>query len=279
MIELLELYYKRYTGTVQAVDYVEWAMHHLYLDIFEVNKLAGMSLTDSLNLFEIEAMFVEAMKKWQRSAPSIEECIAFHLQSLHSQLLIPNVNAIKVVKEIYGCAIQHTCNEDQMNWQEISDVIDDFQYGDNQTGYTEELINNMITANARKLWHVKLSNLSFQPMIGKRVTAIDWEVQLIIQLEKGAVVIECPWRLRNKDGIVLGETDMKNNQMEWRSMEELLVGQVIQDVQLLTQCPLLIIQIGELFMDLFHASSLFDGWTLTDEEEFYMFSIHGGDIG
>ncbi|WP_379589394.1 hypothetical protein [Oceanobacillus caeni] len=31
-------------------------------------------------------------------------------------------------------------------------------------------------------------------------------------------------------------------------------------------------------MDVFHASSYFDGWTLTDHGDFYIFSMHGGSI-
>ena len=52
-IELLELYYKKFTGTVQAADYVAWANHHLYMDVREIKKLASMSMEESLNFFVI----------------------------------------------------------------------------------------------------------------------------------------------------------------------------------------------------------------------------------
>ena len=165
-----------------------------------------------------------------------------------------------------------------MNWQEISDVIDDIQYGDNLNGYTRNTVNEMIIAHARRLWHTKVSKITFKELIGQKVTAIISEIHFIIHLEKGAVVIECPWRIRNTDGIVIGETDIQSNQRQWKSIGNLLIGHSIEDVQLLEQCPLLIIQFGNLFLDVFHASSYFDGWTLTDEENFYMFSMHGGSI-
>ena len=57
-----------------------------------------------------------------------------------------------------------------------------------------------------------------------------------------------------------------------------MIGKTIEDVQLLEQSPLLIIQCDNIFLDVFHASHYFDGWTLTDEDDFYMFSMHGGDI-
>jgi hypothetical protein len=277
-IELLELYYKKYTGTVQASDYVKWANHYLYMDVPEIKKLASMSMKGQLNHFEIEKMFVDAMNSIQRESPSKEQCLDYHLKCLHSRLLLPTPNAMLIVKEIYDGTIAHDLFEEQMNWQEISDAIDDFQYGDNDYGYTLDKINEMIVAHARKIWHTKLSKITFKEMIGQKVTAIDSEVHFIIQLEKGAIIIECPWRIRDTSGILLGETDIQSNQKEWKSIEELLVGKTMEDVQLFEQCPLLILQFGNLFLDVFHASSYFDGWTLTDEEDFYLFSMHGGNI-
>lgn len=276
-IELLALYYKKYIGTVQASDYIEWANHHLYMGTLEVKKLASMK--GSLNLFEIEAMFADAMKALQIKAPSGELCVHNHIRHLHSQLLLPSEDSILIVKEIYECTIEHDLLEEQLNWQGISDAIDDFQYGDNLQNYTRDMINEMIIAYARRLWHTKVSKWTFKELVGQKVTAIDSEIHFIIQLEKGAIIIECPWRIRNADGILLGETDLQSNQKEWGTIADLLVGQTIEDVQLLEQCPLLIVQCGHLFLDVFHASSYFDGWTLTDDEDFYMFSMHGGSIG
>lgn len=275
-IELLELYYKKYTDTVKESDYVEWANHYLYMDVLEIKKLASMR--EPFNLFEIEEMFDRAMKEIQREAPSKELCLNDHIKNLHSQLLMPNVEAVSIVREIYSCTIDHDLFEEQMNWQGISDAIDDFQYGDNQHRYTQEQIDEMIIAHARKLWHTKTSNITFKELIGQKVTAIDSSVHFIIELEKGAIIIECPWRIRDTGGIVLGETDIQSNQKEWKSIGELLIGKTIEDIQLFEQCPLLIVQFGNLFLDVFHASSYFDGWTLTDHEDFYIFSVHGGSI-
>ncbi|CAI9392305.1 hypothetical protein MHI39_01275 [Heyndrickxia sp. FSL K6-6286] len=275
-IELLELYYKKYTGTVQASDYVGWANSYLYLDFLEIKKLASMK--GKLNIFEIEKMFVDAINSIQREAPSKEQCVDYHLKCLHSQLLMPKKNAVSIVKEIYACTIANDLFEEQMNWQEISDAIDDFQYGDNDYGYTLDKIYEMIVAHARNLWHTKISKITFKELIGQKVTAIDSEVHFIIRLEKGAIIIECPWRIRDTGGILLGETDIQSNQSEWKSVKELLVGKKIEDIQLFEQCPLLIVQCDNVFVDVFHASSFFDGWTLTDEGDFYIFSMHGGSI-
>lgn len=273
-IELLELYFKRYTNTVQAADYVEWAHHCLDMDILEIKKLASMGMNEQLNLFEIEAM-----NSIQRTPPSKEECLEDHLKRLHVQLLLPSENAMFIVKEIYQFTIEHGLFEEQMNWQVLSDAIDDFQDGDNHYGYTRAKINEMIIGHARRTWHSKDSKVDFKDFIGQRIIAIDTEIHLIIQLEKGAITIECPWRIRNVDVILFGETDIQSNQGQWKTVKGLLVGKTIEDVQLFEQCPFLIVQCYDLFLDVFHASFFFDGWALTDEENFYMFSMHGGVIG
>ena len=275
-IDLLELYYKKYTHTVKAADYVEWANHYLYLGTCEIIKWSSMR--GQLNSFEIEDMFAHAMKSIQREAPSIEMCLDYHLKCLHSKLLVSMEDAILIVKEIYECTIAHDLFEEQMNRQEISDAIDDFKYGDNQNHYTLDKINNMITTHARRLWHTKISKTSFKEFNGQKITAIESKPHFTIELEKGAIIVECPWRIRDAGGILLGETDIKSNQREWKAAKELLIGKTIDDIQLLEQCPLLIVQCSNLFLDLFHDSSFFDGWTLTDEEDFYMFSMHGGSI-
>ncbi|MFS0880832.1 hypothetical protein [Metabacillus niabensis] len=277
-IELLELYYKKYTNTVQASDYVDWAIAYLYMDVLEINKLASMGMNRELNLFEIEEMFAAAMKALLREPPTKKQCLDYHLKQLHSQLLQPNKHAISIVKEIYKCIIENELFVEQQKWQEISDIIDDFQYGDNIHGYTSDNLNEMIMAHARKLWHLKMSEISFERIIGQRVIAIDTKTDFLIELEKGAIKIECPWRIRDADGIVLGETDLQSNEREWKTIKDLLVGKKIEDVQALEQCPLLIVQFGNLFLDVFHASSNFDGWFITDKEDFFLFSMHGGEL-
>jgi hypothetical protein len=136
----------------------------------------------------------------------------------------------------------------------------------------------MIIHCARKLWHTKIRSITFQQFIGQKITDVETEVHFTILFEKGALTIECPWRIRNTDAILLGETDVNANQREWKSVKELLVGKTLEDVQLLEQCPLLIVQCGDCFLDVFHASSFFDGWTISDEDDFYLFSMHGGSI-
>ncbi|MBM7602891.1 hypothetical protein JOC75_000861 [Metabacillus crassostreae] len=114
-----------------------------------------MSIKKPLNIFEIEEMFAGVMKALQKNEPSKEECFDYHINQLQSQLLLPDSNVISIVKEIYTFTIQHELFEEQMNWQEISDVIDEYQYGDNYNDYTKCNINEMIVDHARRIWTQK----------------------------------------------------------------------------------------------------------------------------
>lgn len=122
------------------------------MDYLGVKKLASMDMKEKLNIFEIEKMFEDVMQSIQWEVPSKEQCLDYHMKELHSQLLLPALNAMLIVKKIYDCTIEHGLFEKQMDWQEISDVIDDFQHGDNYYGYTKEKVNEMIVAYARRLW-------------------------------------------------------------------------------------------------------------------------------
>ncbi|MCM3227369.1 hypothetical protein [Terribacillus saccharophilus] len=277
IIELLELYYKKYTDTVQASDYVAWAIDHLYSEpTAEINKLA--SVRGQLNIFEVEEMFEAARKSMQYEEPSEEKCVSFHVRQLHSQLIMPNERVLSIVKEIYDCAITHDLTEIQMNWQDVSDAIDEFQYGGNPDSYTLEKIHNLIVMHARRLWHVQPSKNTFKEIIGQKVTAIDFETQFSIHLEKGFIEVECPWRIRDTNVILIGDTDIQSQKWEWKTVKELLINKTMVDIQVFEECPLLIIQFDNLFLDIIHTSAFFDGWRLSDDEDFFVFSMHGGHI-
>lgn len=272
------MFYKRYTGNVKATDYIEWAAGQLHMNTYELKKLAAMKVDGQLNRFEVEKMFDEAMASIGSDAPSKNHCFEHHFKRLHAKLLLPNENALAILKEIYDFAVTNELFEEQMKWQEVSDAADDFQYGDNYYGYTKEKIHEMILGNARKLWNGKISDITFNEFVGQKIMAADPEVNFIVQLEKGAIVIECPWRIRSIEGIVIGETDVRHNSGEWATVKDLLIGRTIQDVQMFENCPFLIVQCDDLFLDLFHASTFYDGWTLNGEGDTYIFSMHGGSI-
>ena len=273
---LHELYFKSYRQSLQASDYIKWAQDHLYLDDPVTKKLAAMP-QDS-NFFEVHEMFEKVRKVHQFREPTTLECAMHHINQLHAELLLPNSNAISLVNELYAVSVEFDLVNEQMAWQGLSDAIDDVRHGDNLEGVTEQELHMSIRKQAREMWHTKKSVHDVDRLVGQKVTTFDAEAGIVLRLENGAITIECPWRVRSAGQIFVGETDIRSNQQVIRSFEELVVGKTIQDIQLLENCPFVIIQLDDLFLDIFHASAFFDGWTMTDEEDFYLFSMHGGQI-
>lgn len=274
---LHELYFKSYRQSLQASDYIKWAQDHLYLDDPVTKKLAAMP-QDS-NFFEVHEMFEKMRNIHQFKEPTVLECAMHHISQLHAELLLPNSNAISLVDELYAVSVEFDLVNEQMAWQGLSDAIDDVRHGDNLEGVTEQELHMLIRKQAREMWHTQKSVHDVDRLVGQKVTAFDAEAGIVLRLENGAITIECPWRVRSAEQILVGETDIRSNQQVIRSFEELVVGKTIQDIQLFENCPFVIIQLDDLFLDIFHASAFFDGWTMTDEEDFYLFSMHGGQIG
>ena len=278
-MDLLSLYYKKYKNIVEASDYVNWAQHMLYTDCHEITKLASM--TEPLNLFEMESMFERSMKAIRQEEPREEDCVAYHLKELHAKLLSPNVGAISIVKELYHFVIAEDLYEEQMRWYIVSELIDYFEY-DGTYNMTKEELNEKVIMHAcmhaRELWHTQRIEGRFSEFIGQKVIDIETGDNFSIQFGKGALAIECPWRIRNADIVLVGETDSQTNEDAWKSVKQLLSGTTILDVQLFENCPLLIVQCDDLYLDLFHASSNFDGWILKNEEDSYIYSMHGGQV-
>lgn len=274
---LYELYFKSYRQSLQASDYIKWAQDHLYLDDPVTKKLAAMP-QDS-NFFEVHEVFEKMRNIHQFKEPTVLECAMHHITQLHAELLLPNSNAISLVDELYAVSVEFDLVNEQMAWQGLSDAIDDVRHGDNLEGVTEQELHMLIRKQAREMWHTQKSVHDVDRLVGQKVTAFDAEAGIVLRLENGAITIECPWRVRSAEQILVGETDIRSNQQVIRSFEELVVGKTIQDIQLFENCPFVIIQLDDLFLDIFHASAFFDGWTMTDEEDFYLFSMHGGQIG
>lgn len=274
---LHELYFKSYRQSLQPSDYIKWAHDHLYLDDPVTKKLAAMP-QDS-NFFEVHEMFEKMRNIHQFKEPTVLECAMHHISQWHAELLLPNSNAISLVDELYAVSVEFDLVNEQMAWQGLSDAIDDVRHRDNLEGVTEQELHMLIRKQAREMWHTQKSVHDVDRLVGQKVTAFDAEAGIVLRLENGAITIECPWRVRSVEQILVGETDIRSNQQVIRSFEELVVGKTIQDIQLFENCPFVIIQLDDLFLDIFHASAFFDGWTMTDEEDFYLFSMHGGQIG
>ena len=162
---------------------------------------------------------------------------------------------------MYHFVITEDLYEEQMRWHVVSELIGYFEY-DEACNMTKEVLNEKVIKHARELGHTKGIEDRFTEFIGQKVIDIETGGNFSIQFEKAALTIECPWRIRNEDIVLVGETDSQAYGDEWKSVKQLLSGTTIMDVQLFEHCPLLIVQCDDLYLDMFHASANFDGWIM-----------------
>ncbi|SKA92660.1 hypothetical protein [Sporosarcina newyorkensis] len=276
-MELQELLYKKYTGYDTPADYVRWAEEIIYLDMDEVKMLASMR--PPLQPFEINEMFEKAVRAIGWELPSERDCALFHINLLHQHLLFNSDEVFANVKEIYNCSIQYDLEEKQLQWHEPSEWVDQFQYDKAFVLSKEEVIEKII-AYARELWYSEKSKYTFSTLLGQRILDVDVQAapRFIVQFENGRLMIECAWRIRNTETILFGHADMDVNGMSWKDLQDLLINKTIQDVQLWENCPFLMVQLDDLFIDVFHSSTLFEGWSITEDGDHYLLSDHGGQI-
>ncbi|WP_153730759.1 hypothetical protein [Sporosarcina obsidiansis] len=276
-MEFHELLYKKYNGLDLPEDYVHWAEEMLYFNTDEMKKLASMR--PPYYVFEIEEMFEKAVRSLGWKFPTIKECAISHINRLHQRLLFAGDDVFAMVKEIYNCTIQYQLEEKQLQWYEPSEWIDQLHY-DQAFNLSKEAVREKIVRHARKLWHAEKSEYTFSTLIGRRVlnVAVKTDDRFIVQFENGSLMIECAWRIRNTETILFGDSDLQSNAVKWHEIQDLLIKRTIQDVQLWHNCPFLMVQLDDVFLDVFHSSSLFEGWSITDDEDHYLFSDHGGHV-
>ncbi|MCM3399176.1 hypothetical protein [Oceanobacillus profundus] len=144
------LCFKKFKGKEKPVDYVNWA-YSLWENETRtpsVNILA--SLREPLNIFEVEDYFNRALGELGIKEPSYEECAKCYIRYLLMQIIDDHNKAINLAYEIYEVVREHFTNEELEIWFEISEMIDDFRYGDNINKFTEDFIITIIVQEAKK---------------------------------------------------------------------------------------------------------------------------------
>jgi hypothetical protein len=84
--------------------------------------------------------------------PSQVECSKYYFWYLLKQIIDNESNAINYAYEIYQVVREEFVSEELNVWYEISEMIDDYQYGDNVEEITREsLITNIIKEAKKQL--------------------------------------------------------------------------------------------------------------------------------
>lgn len=123
------------------------------------------------------------------------------------------------------------------------------------------------------------SSINFAPIIGQKVTEIN-RIYLVLVLEDGHLTIECPWRLRIGNRIIVGqpETEIEDKKDKaYLELERALIGNTIREIIHFEDISDLSVAFDrEVMLDLFHDSSWYEGWQLQGPGQFLVVSTPGG---
>ncbi|MGY3187282.1 hypothetical protein [Lysinibacillus sp. TE18511] len=135
----LLLFYKIYQNQdIKSVDYINWAFTMLENNCssFSLNILS--SLREPLNIFEVEDYFRRALSDMELQEPSYEECARYYILHLSEKILQDKNSVFDIVYDINTVIRDIDYPEDLEEWFIISDMVNDFQYGDNYFKLTKE---------------------------------------------------------------------------------------------------------------------------------------------
>ena len=145
------LYYKIYENDVKPGDYIKWAMNMLKSDCSSASINVLSALEEPLNIFEVEDYFKRASSEIGLRKPSHEECAQYFINHLSKTILQDENNAVDLAYEIYKVCREHINTEALSKWYEISEMIDDFRYGDNVANLTRSTLTSVFVQEARNL--------------------------------------------------------------------------------------------------------------------------------
>ena len=144
------LYYKIYEGDVEPWDYIEWAMNMLENECSSASLNILSALEEPLNIFEVEDYFNRVSSEIVLRKPTYEECAQYFINHLFKTILQDENNAVEIAYEIYKVSSEHINTEELSKWYGISEMIDDFRYGDNVESLTKSTLTSVIVQEAKK---------------------------------------------------------------------------------------------------------------------------------
>ncbi len=126
-----------------------------------------------------------------------------------------------------------------------------------------------------------VSEMDWTYFIGQKVIKVNSVDGMLLGLsfESAALTIECPWRLRTSQEIVIGYSDCIHAPDGYSStnVETTLTGKKIAGINHIENTSDLILEFQEkLYLDLFHDSNYFEGWQLEGDNGFHIVSLPGG---
>lgn len=130
---------------------------------------------------------------------------------------------------------------------------------------------------------ILLSKVEFSYFYGQKLIDIDTEKMSFLRLifNNSQLSVECPWRLRSKKEIFIGESDCISapDKFSRLSLKKIIKDKKIVEITYYEHLFLLTIELENgLYFDLFHSSSYFEGWVLHGDNGVDIFTMPGGEI-
>lgn len=126
-----------------------------------------------------------------------------------------------------------------------------------------------------------MNEFTLDRFIGRKILEINERYPIIVFEEEGFLTIECSWRLRNSEIILVGCSEYDLEQTHREAHNKLLnhlIGKQIKKIKLIPPVSDLIISLENgLCLELFSDSNIYENWTLSDGIGFDLISATAGE--
>lgn len=174
-MDTLLLFYKRYQGGVKPIDYIDWSLNMLENDCLSFSLNILSSLREPLNIFEVEDYFIRALRELDLQEPSFEECATYYIQHLSEKILKDENSAIEIAYEIYKVVRELDYPGELEEWFNISYMIDDFLYGDNNSNLDEAALLKIIAKEA--MTTLQITGIVKNPSTAKTLKRVEEDIK------------------------------------------------------------------------------------------------------
>ena len=125
-----------------------------------------------------------------------------------------------------------------------------------------------------------MGELLFDRFAGRKIIDINEMYPIICFNDNAYLTIECMWRLRDKNSILLGCIEYKNEKTHndaHNKLTDLIIGKTIKTINLIPPLSDLCIELdNNLCIELFSDSGIYESWTLSDGRNYDLISLPGG---
>ncbi|OZT13690.1 hypothetical protein CHN50_03705 [Priestia aryabhattai] len=135
----LELHYHIYQNNVSVADhYLPWAFSMIESDCESASLYILAALQEPYNIFEAEHYFRRAVEELELKVPTEQECTTYVVYKRLEELMNQPDDLFNKVYDLSTLIIYELDSPKQLaSFVEVSDLIDDFLYGDNYLKLTE----------------------------------------------------------------------------------------------------------------------------------------------